>query len=222
MPQPLANLQQPYPQPEVFYKAAGCVAYHRSLVRLWLSEGIPYAFQMRPAVYETLREWLAEQLSVHPKEITLIGSGRIGFSLSPYHPWRSFSSTSDLDFSVISKPLLERLASEFESWARDYDGGDLSSVRGRSTRNWRGNLNFGRKNIPRGFMDADKIPRLDRYPLAQLCGESMYRVQLAVSSSNLGLHPKKASIRVYRDWDVFISRVQKIFPELPAPSGTEL
>ena len=219
LPQAVATLQQPYPQPEPFHQAASYRAFQASLSRLWLSEGIPYAFRSRPAVYEAIREWLAERLDVHAKDITIIGSARIGWSLSPQHPWRPFSPTSDLDLSVISSSLLTRLSTVFDTWAHDFESGALHGFPDGLTRFWPGNVAFGRRNIPRGFMDADKVPRLPQYPFSQLCGQSMYLIQRAVSSSDLGIQPKKVTIRVYRDWAVFIRRLQMVLPELPPPAS---
>ena len=53
------------------------------VARLWVSEGIPFAFRECPALYEVARAWLAEQLGLDSREISLRGSGRLGYSLSP-------------------------------------------------------------------------------------------------------------------------------------------
>src|SRR5438309_496210 len=53
-----------------------------SFLRLWVSEGIPFAFRERPLVYECVRSWIGYRLQVEPRNITIIGSGRLGFSLS--------------------------------------------------------------------------------------------------------------------------------------------
>ena len=54
-----------------------------SIARLWLSEGIPYAFKESPILYDEIRSWLAIKLDIDPKEISMTGSGRIGQSLAP-------------------------------------------------------------------------------------------------------------------------------------------
>ena len=54
IPNPLRNLTGPYPKPCFVLDAAerGGEPARIALVRLWLSEGIPYAFRECPAIYE--------------------------------------------------------------------------------------------------------------------------------------------------------------------------
>lgn len=80
-------------------------------VRLWLTEGVPFAFKDRPIVYEALREWVAALLDIFPKDVSMVGSARIGFSLAPQKQLREFTvGSSDLDLFVVSAPLFGRLS----------------------------------------------------------------------------------------------------------------
>jgi hypothetical protein len=100
----LQRLLDPHPTPEKFREALH-LASRRSreeVVRLWLTEGIPFAFRGRPIAYEEVRTWLGARLVVCPKEITIVGSARIGFSLAGRQFGRPFNSESDLDFAVTS------------------------------------------------------------------------------------------------------------------------
>ena len=78
---------------------------HEAFLRLWVTEGIPAAFRRTPIHYENLREWLSGRLGVHPKSITVIGSGRIGYSMAaPPEFGKKFTPMeSDLDLSLISR-----------------------------------------------------------------------------------------------------------------------
>jgi len=51
--------------------------------RLWLFEGIPFAFRSCPAIYQLARERFAKELHVEPGQVTMTGSGRLGYSLAP-------------------------------------------------------------------------------------------------------------------------------------------
>jgi len=53
-----------------------------SIARQWISEGIPYFCQDSPMIYEEIRSWLGSKLDVEPKSIIVIGSAKMGFSLS--------------------------------------------------------------------------------------------------------------------------------------------
>jgi hypothetical protein len=104
---------------------AGAPRAAREIVaRLWLTEGLPSAFFTSPAIYEDMRGWLASRLNVHPKEVTLIGSARLGYSLAPPPNFgRPFGPRSDLDLSIVSADLFKRVTLAFSSFAVDYRAG---------------------------------------------------------------------------------------------------
>src|SRR5665647_3686824 len=94
---PLANLLDSYPDAKRLMEVAstGGEQSKIAIARLWLSEGIPYAFKSRPGVYESVRTWLGTRLDVDPKEVNLTGSARIGQSLAPSKLGSSFGKHSD-------------------------------------------------------------------------------------------------------------------------------
>ena len=53
------------------------------LARLWISEGIPFAFRKCPGLYGEVRDSLAKGLELDAKQISVVGSGRLGYSLAP-------------------------------------------------------------------------------------------------------------------------------------------
>ncbi len=81
----LDPLTEVYPAANVLLEAAkaGDRDVRYALSRLWLSEGISFAFKTKPGIYEALRIWLARRLNVQAKQITVVGSGSQGYSLSP-------------------------------------------------------------------------------------------------------------------------------------------
>ena len=96
------------------------------LARLWITEGIPFAFQGNPSIYEEMRGWLSHRLSVHPKEITLVGSARIGYSLaSPPELGRPFGKHSDLDLCIVSATLFKQFEEAVEQFRGDYQAGKV-------------------------------------------------------------------------------------------------
>lgn len=202
-------LTAPYPEPLLFMKVTK-MAGHRdrhAIARLWLSEGIPFAFRECPALYEAVRGWFAHQVDVHPKEVTLIGSARIGFSLAPDSLGRAFGDRSDLDLTVISEPLFNRVRSAFEAWAHDYGHGTVNPRNDQERSYWNSNLEFGRRNIPKGFMDPNKIPLWDRYPIAQRVLHSCWLLREKLLRTEGGPAVREASVRVYRDWYAFIRQL---------------
>jgi len=178
---------------------------YEAFARLWLTEGFPTAFTSAPAIYEDLRGWLASQLSVHAKEVTVVGSARMGYSLKPEPDFgRQFGPRSDLDLGVISKDLFARVASAYEEFSSDLRSGKIAPRSDRERSDWDENVKFGIRNIPRGFFDPDKIPTFNRYPVVQQVGQSMWMLKKKLDVTPGAPQVRKASIRVYRDWQSLI------------------
>ena len=78
----VGRLRGTYPCQAKLREAIEAGRQDRAIVaRLWVAEGIPYAFRKCPALYEEIRSWLADGLDVDAKEISIAGSGRTGYSL---------------------------------------------------------------------------------------------------------------------------------------------
>jgi hypothetical protein len=174
-----------------------------SLARLWLSEGIPFAFRQNPALYDQIRSWLASRLNIDPKEITIIGSARLGQSLSGPRFGTPFSEKSDLDFTTISASLFERLASEFNAWALAYEAGSITPNNARERYFWDENIARGPEILCRGFMDSKLIPHREPYPCAREIGQTMYLLIEKLKVTPTGPVVRHADIRAYRSWDAF-------------------
>lgn len=203
-----------YPEPEILKAAALAMGQSEReyLLRLWLSEGIPFAFRGAPAVYEAVRGWLASRLGVHPKLITLIGSGRIGYSLAPSPKFGiPFASNSDLDFTVISESLFAALSEVFEQWSADVRAGRVHPRGPNESKYWEDNLARLPRTIERGFVDARKIPYFNRYSIAQRIGQVMYEMSERLAATQGGPRVKRISIRAYRDWDAFLKQMRLSF-----------
>ena len=125
---PLAGLRDAYPESEEVLETVGSGRGERSVVaRLWIAEGIPFAFRDCPALYEKAREWLAIGLEVDPKEVSIRGSGRLGYSLAPRNWGRPYRSRdSDLDLFAVSERLFDGLRRDFERWSQDFENGAVA------------------------------------------------------------------------------------------------
>lgn len=179
-----------------------------AIARLWLSEGIPFAFRAMPALYEIVREWIASRLFIHPKELTLIGSARQGSSIAPPpKTGEPFNDKSDLDWSAISQSLFTRCKEEFDTWATDYRNSVVQPRHNTEKHYWDNNLTECPRTVQRGFIDPYKIPTWDRYPLSQLIGKTMWLVCDKCRSTVGSPTFKKSTIRVYKDWDAFIKQL---------------
>ena len=177
-------------------------------VRLWLAEGVPYAFRNCPAIFEVIRGWLGKRLDVHPKEITLIGSARIGYSLAGGSEFgREFNKSSDLDFSIISPSLFDRLVRASDLFLKDYENGYIRPKNNHQKQLWEENFKFAERNIRKGFLDSKKIPNYKRYSAAQIINDSMWRLKKNLEITSEAPKVRDASVRVYRDWKSFVNQV---------------
>ena len=107
----LASLTGTYPAARAVLDAASEGGRQRSvLARLWISEGIPFAFKDSPSQYEKFRTTLATRLNIDAKEISIVGSGRLGYSMKPGGEWgRKYNQVhSDLDWFAVSQCLFHR------------------------------------------------------------------------------------------------------------------
>jgi hypothetical protein len=228
--EPSRQLAGQYPPHDVLAKAMRAMsqAEREQVIRLWLSEGIPYAFQRLPMLYERIRDWLAAQIGVHPKMITLIGSARTGFSLAAGSSYgRPFGPQSDLDFSVVSGELFAAVASDFSRWKADVSAGTARPRNNTEAKYWEDNLNRIPRNISRGFINTHEIPAWLRYRTAQRITQTVYllsqRVTISPDAPTIR-RQKGISLRLYRDWNAFESQIalnlSKTFGSPPVNQST--
>ncbi|MCX6864775.1 MAG: hypothetical protein NTV46_00905 [Verrucomicrobia bacterium] len=178
--------------------------------RQWISEGIPHAFCGNPMLYEIARGWVARRLDIHAKEVTLIGSARIGYSLAPPPKLgQKFGSHSDLDLAVISADLFSRCDADFLRFEEDFKNGLIKPNSPRKERLWPEIVDdLSRTRRRPGFLDTWKIPLLDRYPLAKRIADTCWRLCEKLKATNENYAVTKASIRVYRDYSSFIRQTR--------------
>jgi hypothetical protein len=68
-----------------------------------LMDRIPFVFDNDWELYRAWKRKLAKFIEVDPLNITIIGSGGIGFSLNPHKDFKPFSDKSDIDVAVVSE-----------------------------------------------------------------------------------------------------------------------
>jgi hypothetical protein len=101
-----------------------------------LSAEVPYAFKDAPSSLETLRRHLVQELSVRAEQVIVVGSGRIGFSLSPAGYPRRFGPKSDVDIVVIDDTMFDLYWHTMLIW--NYPRRGTPQLAGRD-RSWRRN-----------------------------------------------------------------------------------
>jgi hypothetical protein len=152
---------------------------------------------------------MAPRLGVDPKEISIIGSARIGQSLSPDNQGRPFVDSSDLDFMAVSGSLFKEFVDDFNKWTYEYESHAISPKNDRECRFWDDHMERGPLVIGRGFIDAKMVPSRKSYATAIKIAQTMYLVTEKLKITPLSPHVTHASLRVYKNWEAFVRQVEK-------------
>lgn len=204
------SLKGIYPTPQeirdVFSNANESERY--GIIRLWITEGIPYAFENEPLLYEEIREFISKGVNVHSKEVTLVGSGRIGYSLKKKVWGRIFTPSSDLDFTIISNDLFSRLVGDFKKWVGDIESKKLKPKTENELRGWLGSIEVVDRNIPQGFIYTKNLLPYSNYATVRKCYGTMNNLRGRLSKTKNVPKVSDASIRVYSDWKSCIRQLQ--------------
>jgi hypothetical protein len=97
---------QEYPTPEEFKDLLLSMPIEE-VVREYVFRGLPYIFRRTPQSLNTLYRHLCPRLNLVEQDITVVGSAKIGFSLSPHSFPRKFTTRSDIDVLVVSESLFD-------------------------------------------------------------------------------------------------------------------
>lgn len=69
--------------------------------------------------YFLLRSEISEQFGVHPNEVFVVGSAKLGFSIAPHKLFRHFGNESDIDIAIISTELFSRIWADVHAFQAD-------------------------------------------------------------------------------------------------------
>jgi hypothetical protein len=183
------------------------------ITRTWISEGIPFAYRTCPLAFEIVREWVADRFGITPREVTVVGSTRLGYSASPGNfgqPFRpgNARTSSDLDLAIVSQRLFNECSEAFAAWESDVSVGKFQVTRDLS----RENLKVVPRNIRKGFVDPHKINV--KYGGIQPIIFRLERLTKLINSSENFPGTRHASVRVYRDWQAFDSQMMRNIEQL--------
>lgn len=161
--------------------------------RTWVAQGIPKLFEHNPLQFEELRKWLADQLSVSPLEIGLVGSARVGFSLAPKKYGTVLGNHSDLDLLVVSSQVFSVARNDSERWLQDVRNAVIPST-GRYVM---ANFETISNNLRDGFLQPHMLDsRYDSQKLKRIA----WRLGLKLSNTPGVVTSKVKSIRIYKGW----------------------
>ena len=84
--------------------------------RKYVLHGTPYIFERKEHDYYEFRKRIAENFKINFNEIYISGSAKLGFSP---HKQTAFSYDSDIDISIVSPDLFEKIMSQISQFQMD-------------------------------------------------------------------------------------------------------
>ena len=152
--------------------------------------------------YFELRAAVAAQYAIHPNDVLVVGSSKLGFSIAPTKRYRHFGESSDVDVVIVSPALFDRIWKAVHSyWIQ---GGY-----------WERQGQF-KHYLFQGWIRPDKLPPAQSFALAN----DWWKFFNALSAGGRYSLYKIAGA-LYKDWDFLeayqLRAVSACIEELRAP-----
>ena len=151
------------------------------MVRKYVTFGSSYLLD--DELYFELKSEVSHQFDVHPSEVIMVGSGKLGFSIAPTKRFQHFNDESDLDVAIISAELFDSV------WKDVFDlmaGGEFLWHRAREFKDY----------LFRGWIRPDKLPPANIFRFRQEWWNFFQRLE------NQGVYGNyKLRAGIYKSWN---------------------
>lgn len=104
------------------------------------------AFIVERDKYFDLRSDISDHFLIHPSEVLMVGSGKLGFSIKPSKRYIPFGEESDIDMAIVSPDLFDRV------WKQSLEYSLSGALWGRES------SDIFKKYLFRGWIRPDKLP----------------------------------------------------------------
>lgn len=135
-------------------------------------------FALNNQLYPELKNQIATRFDIHPNQVLVVGSAKIGFSIAPEKRFRAFSDHSDIDVCIVSEKIFESY------WLETYKKYLTKPF-------WPNGEGFI-KYFFRGWIRPDMLP-------SPISNEWFEYFRELTSSSGFG--PYKISAGLYKSWE---------------------
>lgn len=78
------------------------------IVQGYITHGSQFVFMGDEKKYFLLKKLIAGHFGLNPKSVIMIGSAKLGFSISPLKLWEPFNDESDIDMVIISEGIFHK------------------------------------------------------------------------------------------------------------------
>ncbi len=137
--------------------------------------------------YFDLKEVIADYYHLHPSQVMIVGSGKLGFSIvdKPHKSkkrYRPFDDDSDLDIAIVSQELFDKI------WKEVY----LFNRKGSFWKNKKKFMSY----LFEGWIRPDKLPPDEDFEIASKWWDFF---QMLTNSGDFGPYQVRAGL--YKDWE---------------------
>lgn len=139
--------------------------------------------------YFDLRSKVAKKFELHPNQVLVVGSAKLGFSIVPKKRYKTFGDKSDIDVALISSKLFDQVCEEI--YAYKQEAGDWKKYSGFID------------NLFHGWIGPDMLPRSPVFSF----GKKWWDFFLGLTG-NQRYGDYKISGRVYKSY-YFLENYQK-------------
>jgi hypothetical protein len=167
---------------------AGLVAeFKRDICKLDVSVAVQKHLTYGPCcllssdVYFELKREIADRFKLHPAEVLVVGSAKLGFSIAPKKRYLLFNDQSDIDVALVAPQLFEQVWAEVHDY---WDGGAY----------WEQHKMFCHY-LFQGWIRPDKLPPSSQFDRAAKWWEYFREL---TSTSRYG--PYKIRAGLYKSW----------------------
>ncbi len=131
--------------------------------------------------YFELKSEVSLHFDLHPSQVVIVGSGKLGFSIAPGKQYQHFNDESDLDLAVVSSELFDRVWIDVFEYSR---GGAF----------WPDEKSF-KDYLLRGWVRPDKLPPSPQFPFRNDWWDFFQEIE---SFGRYGTYKIRAGI--YKSW----------------------
>lgn len=132
--------------------------------------------------YHNLRAKIGTKFNVHPNEVIVVGSAKLGFSIAPQKRYQFFGDTSDIDVAIVSSNLFDSF------WKSVYNLWTEKVL-------WESETDF-KKYLFQGWIRPDKLPNSKNF----VEGDNWWEFFRTLTSSG-EFGPYKIRGAIYKDYD---------------------
>lgn len=123
------------------------------MIRYYTTFGTPQVIDRLQ--YFDLKSSIADHFDIHPSEVIMVGSAKLGFSIKPDKRYVAFGEESDIDMAIVSPNLFDRIWLEVLKYSQSND-----------MRYFQKKQEF-QDYLFRGWIRPDKLPQGRSFQIAQ-------------------------------------------------------